>query len=224
MKKKLEQIKHGWIIPAFFSVYLVWFFLLEKKQTSNITLIHASLDDVIPFVEYFIVPYVLWFFYIGAAFVYMLFDEKKDFYQMCGFLFSGMIIALFVCTVFPNGLNLRPVSFERDNVFTKAVKFLYTIDTSTNVCPSIHVFNSIGVHIALSHNERFRKHKFLNAASFILCISIILSTVFLKQHSVIDVVCASVMALILYPIVYWVDYEAIRQRRRRRLEEREYSN
>ena len=101
----------------------------------------------------FIVPYLVWFVFIAVTVAYFLIKDKWGFYRLCAFLFSGMTIFLIICTVFPNALNLRPTVFPRDNVFTDMVKVLYKTDTSTNVLPSIHVFNSIGVSIAISHSN-----------------------------------------------------------------------
>ena len=106
---------------------------------------------------------------------------------MAAFLFTGMTIFLIISTLYPNGLDLRPVQFERDNIFVDMVKMLYKADTPTNVLPSIHVFNSIGVCIAISHNRVLSRRKVIHYGSLVLGISIILVTMFLKQHSVIDV-------------------------------------
>ena len=113
-----------------------------------------------------------------------------------------MTIFLIICTVFPNALNLRPTVFPRDNVFTDMVKVLYKTDTPTNVLPSIHVFNSIGVSIAISHSNDLKKHRWIQISAYILAVLIILSTMFLKQHSVTDVIAAVTMACIIYPFVY----------------------
>lgn len=82
------------------------------------------------------------------------------------------------------------------------VKQLYAVDTSTNVLPSIHVYNSLGAYIAVSHCNKLKQHRWIQILTLLLTISIILSTMFLKQHSIIDVVAAFFMAGILYIIVY----------------------
>lgn len=69
-------------------------------------------------------------------------------------MFSGMTIFLIICTVFPNGLNLRPEVFTRDNFCIELVKRIYQTDTPTNVLPSLHVYNSICCYIAISHCEK----------------------------------------------------------------------
>ena len=79
---------------------------------------------------------------------------------------------------------------------------LYAADTPTNLFPSIHVYNSIGVHLAISHNEKLKKNKTLQFLSFVLMVSIILATMFLKQHSVFDVCTAFLLAYVMYLLVY----------------------
>ena len=167
------------------------------------------LDNYIPFIEVFIIPYLLWFPYIILTFVLLAFLNKEDYKKACYFLFTRMTIFLIISIIWPNGHLLRPRFFEDNNIFTEMVKKLYLIDTSTNVVPSIHVFNSIGAHIALSKNERIKKHKGFMNCSLVLCILIILSTVFLKQHSTLDVFTGFILAAILYPFVYEFNYSNI---------------
>ena len=166
-----------------------------------------DIDDYIPFCEFFIVPYLLWFVYIAVVIVYMGFAGKKEYFRMCAFLFTGMTLFLIVSTIFPNGHLLRPTSFERDNVFTHLVAMLYSTDTATNLFPSIHVYNSIGVHLAIAHSDKTKDHTLIRLASGILMLSIILATVFLKQHSVFDVLTAFLVALVVYYMVYVYSWE-----------------
>ena len=180
-KSFLKKYRHAWVL-SYFLIYMPWFVYLEKRTNVRHYMIHSPIDNHIPFIEYFIVPYLVWFVFIAVTVAYFLIKDKWGFYRLCAFLFSGMTIFLIICTVFPNALNLRPTVFPRDNVFTDMVKVLYKTDTPTNVLPSIHVFNSI--------------------SAYILAVLIILSTMFLKQHSVTDVIAAVTMACIIYPFVY----------------------
>ena len=201
-KKFWEKYRHGWVFLYIF-IYLPWFFYLEKHITTDYHLIHTAIDDKIPFIEYFIVPYTLWFLFIAVSVGYFFFfGEKSEFYRLIILLFSGMTIFLIVSTIYPNGLQLRPETFTRDNIFVDMVRQLYAVDTSTNVLPSIHVYNSLGAYIAISHCSKLKQYKWVQIFTLLLTISIILSTMFLKQHSVIDVVAAFFMAGIMYVIVY----------------------
>ena len=97
------------------------------------------------------------------------------------------------------------------NFFGRIVNGLYTVDTSTNVFPSIHVYNSLVVNFALIKCKALKGHNIIKALSWILCISICLSTVFLKQHSVTDVVGGIVLYIILYIFIYVIDYSRFKK-------------
>nr|WP_294495415.1 phosphatase PAP2 family protein [uncultured Mediterraneibacter sp.] len=196
-----KKYKHAWVF-LYILLYMPWFLFLEKHVTTRYHLIQIRLDEHIPFIEYFIVPYLLWFAFIVAVFLYFFFTDVPGFYKMAKFMFTGMTIFLVISTIFPNGQDLRPVVFERDNVFVDMVRMLYRADTCTNVFPSLHVFNTLSACIAIGESERLKKHRGLCFAAYVLAVLIILATVFLKQHSVIDGCGAALMAYVLYQFVY----------------------
>lgn len=207
MRELIAKYKHSWVLLYFF-IYMIWFFALEKSVTTNYTPIHIKLDNYIPFNEWFVIPYFLWFFYIFITIAFFFFTSTEDFYKICAFLFIGMTICLIIYTIWPNGQNLRPdlTQIGRDNILIRMVATLYSTDTSTNVFPSIHVFNSIGAHIAIHRSETLKKYKWVQWASFILMILICLSTMFLKQHSAFDSIGAIALSLVMYLFVYgWND-------------------
>lgn len=192
-------------------IYLIWFFFLEGRTDVKHYDVYCKLDDKIPFLEVFVVPYLIWYVYIIATGLYLLLKSEKDFFQYTGFLFIGMTICLIIYTFWPNAQGLRVESFPRENIFTDLINLFYTHDTSTNVCPSIHVYNSIGTHIAISHCESLKKHKWIQISSFLLMISICLSTMFIKQHSFIDFVCGILLAIVIYVVVYRTDYSKFKK-------------
>ena len=208
MKGRLSQYKH-YLLLLYFPVYLAAFRWLETVTPDKIHIIECSLDKYIPFMEIFIVPYLLWFAYIGGAGIYLLFRDKESFCRMMYFGMIGMTLFVVVSWLYPNGLELRPETFARDNVFVTLTKFVYSMDTSTNVLPSIHVYNSIGVCAALWHSEKLKDKKWLQISSSVLMVLIILSTMFVKQHSMIDVMSASILAWSSYELIYnerWADF------------------
>ncbi|MGN0341714.1 MAG: serine/threonine protein phosphatase [Roseburia sp.] len=201
IKNYIEKYKHAWIL-LYVGIYFPWFAYLEKHVTTHFNVIHMAIDDYIPFCEIFIIPYLLWFVYVAGTVLHFFFKNKQDFYKLCTFLFVGMTIFLIISTVYPNGHYLRPHTFARDNIFTHMVSWLYSTDTATNLFPSIHVYNSLGVHFAICHSQEFKKNTKIKAGSFVLMTSIILATMLLKQHSVFDVITAFVMAAVMYTFVY----------------------
>lgn len=203
IKELLYDYRHAWVL-LYFIIYLTWFFYLEGAVTTDYYPVHIWLDDYIPFCELFVIPYYIWFPYIFVSVAYFFFTSRREFYQTCAFLFIGMTICLFIYTVWPNGQNLRPDldTLGRSNLFIDIMRKLYSFDTSTNVCPSIHVFNSIGVSIAILKNQKLSKIKWIRYGNIILTILISLSTCFLKQHSSLDLFAGLALAIVMYLIVY----------------------
>lgn len=211
MKNLIHKYRHAWILCYAF-LYLPWFVYLEKTVTSNYHIMHVGLDDYIPFNEYFIIPYMLWFAYVAGAVLFLFFTNVKDYYRLCTMLFTGMTISLLICTVFPNGTDFRPVVNPDKNLCSALVAWLYSTDTCTNVFPSIHVYNSVCVHIAVTHSERLKKYRAVQIGSFVLMVSICLATVFLKQHSAFDGLGAVVMACVMFQFVYTDGYVTSRKK------------
>lgn len=213
IKQLINKYKHGYILSYFF-IYLIWFTYLEKTvtETSGFTPIESKLDAYIPFNELFVIPYFLWFIYIFITVAYFFLTSKQDFYKCCAFLFTGMTICLIIYTIWPNGHNLNADldSLGRDNILIDIMRRLYGFDTSTNVFPSIHVYNSIGAFIAISKSEALRKLTWLKITVFLLTVSICLSTVFLKQHSVLDIFGAVALGIVMYVVVYVPSWNRVR--------------
>ena len=216
LKQFLFKYKHA-IIILYLPIYMVWFVLLEKRTDVKFSEIHCIVDDFIPFCEIFIIPYLLWFVYVPAVLAYLFFQlqNKKEFYQYCIFLFTGMTLFLIISTIYPNGHLLRPASFERHNIFTFAVSILYRADTATNIFPSLHVYNSIAAHIAVANNQKLGKNPWIRGGSFLLMAAIILSTMFLKQHSVLDVISGILLGVLMEQLVYHTEFSFARSGRRK---------
>ena len=74
-------------------------------------------------------------------------------------------------------------------------------EPNTNVCPSLHVIGSMAAFFAFWYAPVFSAKKWRIAsaiAAFLICIS----TVFMKQHSVLDVLAALPLCAIAYYFAY----------------------
>ena len=205
LKKMFVRYHHALPLILYGIIYLSWFAHLERTVTKNYRVIHMGIDDYIPFCEVFVIPYFLWFIYVAAVIMFFFFKNRDDYYRTCVFLFTGMTIFLIVSTLWPNGHHLRPYTMPRDNIFTHLLIGLYKTDTPTNLWPSIHVYNSIGAHLAIAKSSYFKDKPWIRCGSFVLAVSIILSTMFIKQHSVFDVLTAFGLSAIMYILVYRYD-------------------
>ena len=167
-----------WVLYA--PAYFAFFTYLENRDNVTFHLIHSKIDDKIPFIKEFIIPYYLWFAYIAIAVVLFYIYDIENFKKLAVYLATGMTMFLVVSYVYPNVLNLRPEVISGNGIIDKMVKGIYNNDTPTNVFPSIHVYNSIVVYVAIFKSDFRNKYKALNVLCFVLSVLIIMSTVFLK--------------------------------------------
>lgn len=199
IREFIRKYSHaGWFL-VYSLFYLIAFSAVEKAGHVHYHIIHTWLDEQVPFCRFFIVPYYLWFGFVGAAVVWfaMKCRNRDEYYKLISMLMVGMTIFIVVSVVYPNKLDLRPAAVEGSDVFAALVRGLYRADTPTNVLPSIHVYNSMAVCYAVNANSDLRRKKWVIAGTDILTVSIVLATMFLKQHSVIDVSTGIVMSVVL---------------------------
>jgi len=169
--------------------------------------IHCFLDDMIPFCEYFLIPYLFWFVFLVGIHIYTLLFDTESFKKLMKFIIWSYSAAMLIYMVFPNCQELRPLEFERDNGFTRFMAAWYQFDTNTNVCPSIHVIGAVAVMLCAWHSKHFDTAGWrLGFGLTALLISV--STVFLKQHSVLDVLAA-------IPICFFAYFAAYRKKKKR---------
>lgn len=179
--------------------YLAAFFLLEMRE-GEYYLIECSLDKKIPFAEEFVIPYVSWFGLLAGALFWSMFCCKKDFLRLAFVMFTGNTICLGIYLIAPNGINLRPETVP-DNLWGWLVGLLYQADTPTNVCPSIHVSSSVAVALAGWKSELLNGRKTFRILLYIWVALICLSTMFIKQHSIVDVFWGILLSICLFAIL-----------------------
>ena len=205
MIKRIEKLinlfrthREVWWIIFYCVIYMGGFRIMEGAGHVHYHVIHTWLDDQIPFCPYFVLPYALWFlFNVVVVGWFVLKAEKYEYYRLITALMPGMTAFLVVSVVYPNRLELRPEYVDTSGICGKLVSFLYKVDTPTNVLPSIHVYNTVVLCHAINMNAKMRRRKVRLVASNILGVLIILSTMFLKQHSVIDVSVGLVMGVLM---------------------------
>lgn len=156
--------------------------------------IQTALDQAIPFNKYFIVPYVVWYIYLGIFFFYYAVYDEKKYFKILASIIIGMLICYVIYYFFPTYVP-RPQVVGND-IFAKAVRFIYNRDNPYNCFPSIHVLES--VIIAVYVNRDLVLGYKVKLASTVTAILIILSTLYIKQHYIYDAVSAGAMAYGLY--------------------------
>ena len=178
---------------VYFVFYVVCFMLLEEYARPKFW-ISSDLDAYIPFCAAFLIPYLAWFPLVPGMFWYFYKREPESFIHLSRMTIIGLTICLAIYALFPNGQLLRrPI--VGDDILSQLVILLRKTDTPTNVCPSIHVFMTVAVALAGVRSRAMSTQRSRQAALVVLSVLICMSTVFLKQHSVVDVVCGVALSL-----------------------------
>ena len=174
--------------------YFVLYFLTENLiPAEKCYPVHSVLDDMVPFCEWFIIPYVSWYLLIIGSLLYFLLYNVDGFKKLQTYIIITQIIAMAVYIIFPNRQDLRPEVFPRENLVTSLIGFIYSVDTNTGVCPSLHVGYSLG--IASTWLRERGVPRWVRMGIAVWCSIICISVAFVKQHSVVDIFAAVPMCL-----------------------------
>ena len=203
MLKILRSQPHLWF-QLYWVVYLVWFFTLDWAITDPTYIIHSPLDDLIPFCEWFVLPYCSWFLLLVAVTALLWWYDTPSYDKLCLMMFSGMTFCLILYMILPNGVDLRPTAAQvgRDNLAMDLMQLIWKADASNNVCPSIHCQSSGCMALAFAKSRLAKGRPALRALAFGWAGLICASTVFTKQHSIIDVACGLALAAAWYWPLY----------------------
>ncbi|MGI6039621.1 MAG: phosphatase PAP2 family protein [Clostridiales bacterium] len=199
---KIRQKRTSNIMLCLFGLVNLWFFYIEGTITSPTHYMYSPVDDLIPFVPVFILPYYIWYLYQAIPMIYFYFRSDESFQKLMLFSVLSFAIANTIYMIYPNGIFLRPVlSSLPDNIWGRWVEFTYLKDTPINSAPSLHVLMSIAMHLSIVNYPPFRK-VWIVRSSAVLMVIICASTVFVKQHSIIDVILSCGIGFLLYLAIY----------------------
>ena len=194
LKRHKELLWFGMFIVVSAAYFFLQFLGLRHHP------VHTSIDDAIPFIPAFIIPYVTWYFYIPGMMLIMCFKDKKVFRRQVATLFIGTFICIAIFVMFPTMIEFRPDA-SGDGFFLALCRLIFANDKPYNVLPSLHCYETTAIHLASFGGGVGRRHKKLRAASAITAVLICLSTVFVKQHSALDLISGCLLAVIVYAAV-----------------------
>ena len=186
---------------AAFLAALFLFLLCEIFISEDVCrAVWSPVDDMIPFFEGFVVFYTLWYFMIVGSLLWLGLFRRESFRSLLIFMTACQMIAIVIFILYPNKQMLRPEVMPRDNVFSRVVGAIHSVDTNTNVCPSLHVCYSVAMASAISKERDVPV--FVRSVFALLCALACVSTVFIKQHSIIDMAVGFVVCAVVEAVVY----------------------
>ena len=186
-------------------VYFTLYFLTENLiPAEKCHVMHCFLDDLIPFNEYFLIFYTGWYLLVAGSLLYYFFFDVGRFRELDLYIFITQMAAMACYIFFPSRQDLRPEVFPRENFFTWVMGLIYTFDTNTGVCPSLHVAYSLAI-VSVMLKDTYLK-KTTKVLVTVFSILVCLSTAFVKQHSVLDILAAIPVVLLGEILIYGKSY------------------
>ena len=186
-------------------LYLLAFFLVEREVSSGDFVSYIFIDDFIPYIDLFVLPYILWYPLLVGVGLTLLFKDSENFKKYMSFVGISFFSIITLNYFFTTEQNLRVDLSFYDSVFSHIVNLIYNADTNTNVCPSMHVVGTFGALFAVYSSSVFNKN--IRVPIIFLSVLIILSTVFIKQHSVFDIVTAIPYSFLVWAVVYKIIFK-----------------
>ena len=184
------------LLLLYLPVYLAAFFVIDGLPLQHY-IIRCPLDALIPFNQYMIIPYAIWYAWFPGWLLFFLTRSKEDFIKLAAVMFSGMTISLLIYVIFPNGIDLREPITGTD-ICSKAVSLLRKIDTPYGVCPSIHISTIAAIALVIKDTKLPDFTPTVKGYCTVITLLIAWSTMATKQHSIVDVAAGALLSVLLY--------------------------
>lgn len=189
-----------WICSLVVTGFL--YFLINNGTHSKIYSVYTDLDDLIPFISIFIIPYMLYMPYVVFSLFFLCYKSRDNYYITLITLLISNFICLFIYLFFQTEVP-RPNIVENDFI-SNIVKYVYASDKPFNCFPSIHVAITFSV---IKGINRVRNMNLSYKLFFIIFAwLIIVSTQLVKQHVVMDLFASLLLVQLLYNIVSYLYY------------------
>ncbi|MGJ7913276.1 phosphatase PAP2 family protein [Neobacillus sp. LXY-1] len=160
--------------------------------------ISTTMDQYIPFMPVFIIPYILWYGYIFIYLVYFCFKDTKVYIKTIILIVTAECICFIVYYFFQTTVP-RP-EVVGHHALENLVRYIYENDQPFNCFPSIHVLTTFVIILASLHIKN--KH-FLNTIMIhVIGSFIIISTLFVKQHVIFDMIGSLFLVTFLYGVTF----------------------
>lgn len=200
-KINTPEYSHLKLLLAWAGYFLAYFLTERLIPAESCTPIWCPLDDRIPFCEWFVIPYVGWYLLIIGSLLYFGLYNPGNFRKLMKYIITTQVVAVVIYAVFPNRQDLRPEVFPRENILTAIMGAIYSFDTNTGVCPSLHVAYSLG--IASTWLREDSAARWVKILIVIFAILVCISTAFVKQHSVLDGIAAIPVCMLAEYLVFF---------------------
>ncbi len=190
------------LIPfmLYLCLWVILFFLMKQRKVERYFNPSLVIDAQIPYIRYFIVPYLLWFPWLAFVWIGTAWTDGRRCRMITLISMTGRTVYLLVSLLWPTAVSLRPPELPDSDVFYRLTAFVYSLADETYVIPSIHVFDSCVALYAVLNGKALSRSKGMRIFAVVITVLICLSTVLTRQHSVVDAAAGILLFFVCLPI------------------------
>lgn len=196
MKAKLKEVPYLLFLLVMPVLGLIYKILNTNPR--NPVILSTNLDTMIPFLPIFIVPYIVWYAFILGYLIYFWYKDISVYLKTLSVIVIGELVCFVIYFYFQTTVP-RP-KLVGDGILVDLVGMIYSHDQPFNAFPSIHVLTTFA--IILGNINIRNKHVFHSVFVSVMGSMIIISTLFVKQHYILDMFASMFLTSFIYGIVF----------------------
>lgn len=210
MFMRVKQSKPVWLALFFALAWNTFVYSGSRMFTTHLP--HHDLttewEEMIPLLPWTVVIYLGCYLFWAINYVIGCLQKEEDAFRFISAEMLAKAVCLLFFIIYPT-TNIRP-EIVGDSIFCDWMRFLYQVDAADNLFPSIHCLCSWFCFIVVRKNEKVPT--WYKVLSFLIMLSICISTLTTKQHVFVDVVGGIAIAEICYHLTSKIGLDRLLQR------------
>lgn len=196
MKAKLKETPYLLFLLVMPVLGLIYKILNTNPREAVI--LSTEFDGFIPFLPVFILPYIIWYAFILGYLLYFWYKDTRVYLKTLSVIVIGELVCFVIYFFFQTTVP-RP-DLVGNGILIDLVGMIYNHDRPYNAFPSIHVLTTFA--ILLGNINIKNKHIFHSVFVPVMGTLIIISTLFVKQHYILDMLGSMFLTSFIYGIVF----------------------
>ena len=201
----IGRYKAQWLLKilgttAYMTAFMVaYFFLVHHPAFAVVTVPATALDRLIGFQPWSLLPYASLWLYVSL--VPMFLYGWRELLPYLGAITLLSFVGLGIFFFWPTAVPDPDVDWTR----YPSVAFLKSVDAAGNACPSLHVAFAVLTALWMQRLlDRMGAPRTLQAVNVVWCLTILYSTLAIKQHVALDLYAGALLgAAIALPFLHF---------------------
>lgn len=176
-------------------------YLPLDRSNGHVFILVTAFDKIIPIERIFVLPYALWYLFIFFPLIWFMLIDYDLYKTAIISIVTGFLICFAIFFIYQTGVP-RPVVAGQD-FLSRLIRLIYHFDAPYNDFPSIHVMSSFIILLGCMRARTYSRE--ISWLIQIMAVLVILSTLFIKQHTLLGMT----GGLITGGVIYTVTYKAV---------------